>query len=239
MHKFKNINFTLSKIILPLFLICFTAVADDKLLSNCEEQGNSFGDGRGASKIQAICVETYKKMASANSNKKNQDGQMLAFGHKNIVFIERPDKKGQKRTDVIAGLNTNLEMIVALAIDEKNNEIAVLEKSGDILFFSTTIMGNVAPFRILKSPDLFGATDIAIDTKNDQVVVINNSKNSILFYSRLANINAREGKKKLEMIRKIDDTSGSLQKIAIDEEKQELSVFDQKNEKVLVYKLSK
>lgn len=227
-----------------LFLLLFfsvnsMALVDNKMLNVCDDQANSFGDGKGISKIQSTCVAAYKTAASLEATKKSQDGTMTVFGHRSIIFIERPSKDGGLRTDVIAGQSTGLEAIAAVSIDEKNNEIAVLEKSGDILFFSSQITGNVAPYRQIKTQDLFGASEIAIDWTNDQVLVINNTKNSILFYSRLANIHAREEKKNLTILKTIKDTSGNLKDLSLNHKDQEFSVLDQTSNKILTYKLGK
>ena len=234
MVKMKRIVYTTL-----LFAFCFSTFADEKMLSLCEDQAHSFGDGRGKSKIQATCINAYKTAAGQTAIKKSSDGLMTVFGHRNIIFIERPDKASGIRTDVLAGQSTTLEAATALSIDEKNNEIAVLEKSGDILFFSSQITGNVAPYRVIKSQDLYGSTELAVDSINDQIIVVNNSKNSILFYSRLANVYAREEKKNLKLLKAIKDTSGSLSDLNVDLKNQEFSVTDQISKKIITYKLIK
>ena len=93
-----------------------------------------------------------------------------------------------------------------MALDPANNEIAVLEKSGDILFFSSIITGNVAPYRILRSKELDGASDLVVDPKADHVVVLNRKSGSVLHFSRKANYLGAECKKNLSLI-KSDDLS--------------------------------
>jgi hypothetical protein len=86
----------------------------------------------------------------------------------------------------------------------------VLEESGDVLFFSSKITGNISPFRILQDKELVGGSELVIDSLRDQVVVNNKTTKRILFFSRLANVHAREGKQKLGIIKTIDTSLRDL-----------------------------
>ena len=119
-------------------------------LSQCEKQAHNFGDGRGRDYIPNECYDHFLKLASAQASKKSADGKVEVYGYRNIVFIQDPKFKS-KGQNVIAGSYTELNDIVAIALDEINKEIVVLEKSGAVLFFSSVVTGNVAPLRILKN----------------------------------------------------------------------------------------
>jgi len=211
-----------------ILFISVTGLAseDESKIYSCQEQGNSFGDGRGVNYIKSECVDLFRERSSGAGNKKSTNEKTTLFGYRNILFIEQLKNDGIKKIQVIAGSSTLLEDIVAVAFDEKNREVAVLERSGDVLFFSSIITGNVAPYRIIKSPELLGATDLLIDTERDQVIILNNAKNSVLFFSRLGNAEAREGKKKLSLLRKIEDTSGLVMGILMDLKNKKLILLE-------------
>jgi len=225
--------FTFSNFIICLLLLANISLANEKKENLCEDQGHDFGNGKGSDSIDESCFNYFKSIASSTAKKKNLSGDTLAFGFKNVLFLERINGD----IDVIAGNSTNLKSIQAIAFDEANKEIAVLEKSGDILFFSTIITGNVAPYRILRSKNLYGSNDLAIDPNKEMVIVSNNSSNMILFYSRMANINGRKGKRNLEMIDSIEQIKGNIVGLAISTKHNELFSLDNNNQ-VAVYSLN-
>jgi hypothetical protein len=187
----------LKTIITLSLLVSFSTVySSEDRLSFCEKEGENFGNGQGRDVIPYECVGLFKKSAPLEAVKISPSGQIIAYGFRNIVFI-----KQNERMRIIAGSYTELEEIVALAIDEKNQEVAVMNKKGDVLFYSSRITGNVAPLRVLKHKDLHGASDLVINSKRNEVLILNKASRSLLFFSRMANHNAPEKLKKLNILR--------------------------------------
>jgi hypothetical protein len=219
------------------FIFSFSALAQptEQQLDRCEKEGLHFGNGLGKNTISIDCYSHFLKSLSPEAFKKTSDGKISAYGHRNIVFIQDPQVKSD-RQNVIAGIYTELEDVAAVALNEKQKEIAVLEKSGDILFFSSTITGNVAPLRILKNKELSGASDLVINSLKMEVIVLNKKSHEILFFSSQANAKARPEKKKLNLLRSFDNIYG--EHMTIDTIHQELFVLSPQKDALWVYDLN-
>lgn len=217
------------KIALILFILSSLSFADTET-AICEKEGSKFGDGNGRDSIPAECSEHFLKKVSPKLKKKSKDGTFSVHAYKNIIFIKDPKTK-IKGQNIIAGKYTELENIQAIALDEENKEIVVLEESRDILSFSSVITGNMAPKRILKHKDLEDAQELIV--YKDQVIVLL-SKNEVVFFKREANVHGPPGKKFLSPLRTIRNVKGSELEInedqlfVIDEENRSRSVFDLK-----------
>lgn len=201
-----------NKILIFLCLVCFPFFGFTEELPNenelilCQDQADNFGNGKGDDHISEKCALGFKTMAAANSSiKESSLNKIKVYGHRNMILVDKVFNN-KPVTEIIAGSSTELHKIKALAIDEKNQEIAVLEESGDVLFFSSKITGNVAPFRILRNQELIGASDLVVDSDRDMVIVNNKKSKTILFFSRLANINGRKEKQRLEVVKTIDSS---------------------------------
>lgn len=217
----------MKKIFFSLFIITvchpklvFTAESsnEDKMVL-CQDQADSYGNGKGDDFISRECLNSIKKTVNNSENlslkKESKILKMTFFGQRNIILVEKKIDK-LIDTNIIAGSSTLLKSVQALAIDEKNQEIAVLEESGKILFFTTKITGNIAPYRTLEHSELLGASEMVIDSVRDQVIVYNDRNKTLLFFSRLANINERKEKQKLNIIKTINTREMSLKNLTID-----------------------
>lgn len=187
-------------IFLTFMMMTFGLHAADEI-AMCEKEAMKFGDGNGRDSIPEECSKVFFEKGNEKLKKKSSDGKVSVHALKNIIFVKDPGSK-MKGQNIIAGKYTELNDIVSIALDEKNKEIVVLDKSGDIFFFSSVITGNVAPLRIIKHDDLEGAVEIKLLPEKDQIAILNSEGNVYLHFSRLANIHAPEGKKKLEPIKK-------------------------------------
>lgn len=228
----------MNKLILLLTLsslFSFSIYANEFELSQCEKEGRNFGDGQGRDYLPFECANLFKAAALPTAIKKSFSSKFSAFGYKNIVFISDPGAKIGKQ-NIIAGSSTELSDIVALALDEANKEIAVLEKSGDVLFFSSVITGNVAPKRVLKAKELDGAYDLVINPNKNEVTVLNKKNQELVFFSRNANFFGREGKKQLSLIRSIENAQGDF--LSIDPIHQELFMLNSTKSSVSVFNLN-
>ena len=244
----KNIFFTF------LFMVgTYQAIATSKAqvpteddLVACQDQADNFGNGKGDDVISEKCIETFKKLAPIKATATITRVQKLVktkinfFGFRNMVLIEKHTGSLEVpvvSTEIIAGSSTELNTIEAMAIDEKNQEIIILEKSGNVLFFSSIIAGNIAPYRMLVNKELVGASELVIDAERNQVVVNNPKTKKILFFSRLANINANKGKQKLETVKVIDTSMMNFQNLSIDSEKSLIKGVDATQKNTIIFDL--
>lgn len=178
-------------ILMILFLLPAMAFAQ------CEKAASHYGDGEGNDSIPAECQKTAEKLAGPAAKKSYQKGKVNIVGLKNIVFVNN---------NVIAGEYTMLQDVIAVAFDEVNNEVAALERNGDVLVFSAKYTGNVAPLRVIRHQDLDGASDISFLPKTEEIAVQMKARKEVLTFSRLANFFGREGQKKLNVRRQIMNT---------------------------------
>jgi hypothetical protein len=176
---------------LILFLIILFPV---RVFAQCERAAAAFGDGEGNDTIPAECFKAAEKIALPAAKKIYPDFKMTVIGVKNIVFVN---------SSVIAGEYTKLQDVIAVAYDKKNNEVAALEKNGDVLIFSARITGNVAPLRVIRHRDLDGASDLSFLPEKEEVAVLIPGRQEVLTFSRLANFYGREGERKLNIRRQI------------------------------------
>ncbi len=162
--------------------------------AECEKAAAQYGDGEGNDFIPADCRITAEKLAGQSAKKSYQNGKLNVVGLKNIVFVNNK---------IIAGEYTMLQDVIAVAFDEVNNEVAALERNGDVLIFSAKYTGNVAPLRVIRHQDLDGASDLTFLPKSEEIAVQMKSRKEVLTFSRLANFYGREGHKKLNVRRQI------------------------------------
>ena len=207
----------MDKIFLALILI--NGINIDSLMAQmtyaeevvCSDSAELYGNGEGRDELNVNCISSVKKNAEPLAVVDSASLKVKFYGHKNIiiadrVFTKKIDGKDVVKniTDVIAGSNTELKSIKSLILDEANEELVVLEKNGDIFFFTSKFSGNIAPLRILRHKEIVEADSIAIDSQKNEIVITVSKHRKRYFFSRLANINAPKEKQKLDIIRKED-----------------------------------
>ena len=221
------------KILISFILIShtvFTFASDDKI-DLCTKGGEESGNGLGRDEIPPYCYDLFKKSAGLEAIKTSANGKVFAFGYNNIIFNKQD---GIVRT--IAGSNAQLGEVIALAIDEINHEIAVLDKTGDVLIFPTNVNGNIFPYRILKHKDLHGASDLVINTKRNELIVFNKSNQNLIFFPRLANNHGRGKKMTPSVLRTVSNLKG-IESMTLDDAHQELFILDTAKNRINVLSL--
>lgn len=214
-----------------------TTLPKEHELLVCQDEADNFGSGKGKDNISAKCLSDIKIMAKEKGiTQKSSDKVTSFFGYRNMIIIEK-ETSSKILTDIIAGTSTELKSIRKISIDEKNNEIAVLEDDGDILFFSAKITGNIAPYRILRHRELVGATEIAINSSADQIVAFNKQTHRILIFSRQGNIYAPAQKRKLNILHSFNTSGMELKNLSLDELKGEIYATDTLTQKAMVFKI--
>jgi hypothetical protein len=193
---------------MPIFLfsilLSFLSFADSQI-ALCEKEAQKFGDGNGQDKIPSDCMVHVEKIANKKQKAKSKDAQLSFIAFRNMIFIT-DDKSQTKGQNVIAGKYTELENIKEIILDEKNGEVVVLEESGDILFFSIVITGNVAPKRILRHESLESVSTIRI--YQDEILALDPVNRELLIFSRNGNIHALEGKRNLSPLFRFQNING-------------------------------
>jgi hypothetical protein len=240
-----------------LFLLLHAATislaqADSKIFSDtpasdeCKTQAKNYLDEKKPTRISDHCFGDYLASAAPNAVRKSEDGQTLAFGHKNILFIQTtsPTSSSTETTakiekHIIAGKHSSLREITALTLDNSNRDVIVLDGAhGIALPFSLKYFGNVSPRRTLKSTLLKGATSIAVDPIHDELIFSNNSNQSILFFSRLADIDGHKSNSSITQLRSIEGSLTQItssQSLAIDLEHDEIFLLDREANQILVF----
>ena len=121
-------------------------------VDECVEQNKLYGDEKNHVNVSSECANKLKALATPEAVKTSLDLKTKVWGHKNLIIVSRTNDKDQVTTTYITGKYTKLENIQALAIDLENDEVAVLDsENGRVMYYSLTITGNVAPFRVLNS----------------------------------------------------------------------------------------
>lgn len=183
-----------------------TEIPEEELIA-CQQQAAQYGNGKGNDYISPFCLENFRSWAGSNAIAESIKANLKIYGFKNMIIIDEP---GKRTSHIIAGSSTEIKSVKAIALDEKNNEIAVLEDDGKIFFFSTTITGNIAPFRTLINKALPGSTELIVDSAKDQVAVYNPEVKKIFYFSRKANIHTHGRSKKLEVLKSVNLASYDL-----------------------------
>ncbi|MCP4913190.1 MAG: hypothetical protein GY909_08720 [Oligoflexia bacterium] len=168
-----------------LTLNTFASVA-----TKCEEQAHKFGNGEGKDTISKTCFDF--DLSKVKPQAISENDHIKVIGHHNRVYVIN---KSNGKYHAIAGIYTELDKVISVDIMTDRNEVLILQSNGDILVFSTIITGNVAPYRTIKSKDLFGSKDITYDSASSKIIVSNPSTKSILKYDIKANSSGREGYK--------------------------------------------
>ena len=208
---------------------------DSSSIEKCEQMARMNGNGKASPPVHISCVNKYLSKALPNAVKQTDDQSIFAFAAHSVLVMR---KKG--RTEFFAGPNTHLSNPRAIAIDQLNNEIAVLDGENTIYIFSSLFGGNVTPRRIIETRALQGSTAIAIDTKNNEILV-SYEDGAIKAFPRMI---APIGRTLASTASEIRATSGNETQIqsgaslAIDADHGELFVLDKTQGQISVFDLA-
>src|SRR5437879_3015902 len=106
-----------------LLLLPLAALAADSAqgFTDCEHLGETHGQGTHSSTIKTRCFSRFLSAAPAVSARKSDDRKLLAFGHRNLLFIET-SAQGRTYRNIVAGQESQLHEIGAVALDSRNGE---------------------------------------------------------------------------------------------------------------------
>ena len=218
--------------LISIFVLIFSLSSAGEIPPDCQNQVHDYGDGKGASEVSFSCLQEYKKLALPQAWKSSFSDSFVV-GAKDLVIVHK-----EQSTSVIAGSNTLLREVTALAVDIYNDEVVVYDRNTDyVLFFSRTVTGNVSPYRILSDARLKGTVDLAVDGIKGELYVLNRDNREILVFSRMANINGRKGRRNLNLLRKITAIPQDVHSLGLASSYQEFYLLI--NDKLSVYPLNK
>jgi hypothetical protein len=181
------------------------AQIDEESEESCLHQGYRHGNGDGVDEISEFCVALIKERSQLEARQKSADGDSEFYGYKNIILIQKKSSGG--RSLFLAGLSTYLKEVLALSLDEKNNELVAMDKFGGVFYFSLKYSGNVAPMRVLTNKELKGADDIVVNPSSNEISIKNLSQKKVFVFSRLDNSHGRKDQKKRGLIRTLSNTA--------------------------------
>lgn len=221
-------------------------------LKTCEEQGKAHGNAseRFQGRIDAKCFDHFLSSAPLNAVKQTPDGGVLAFGNRNILYLRfspkgadsDPSLRALVADRIIAGGNTRLKDIRSVAIDAENKEIFVLDGGkGEILVFEFNQSGDVKPRRVLESPELLGATAIAIAAKAQALIVTLPERGEVRIFARKAATLPADPAFPPSAHRVLKGGKGGFaapHSVAVDEEAGELYVVDRDGNQILAFDLA-
>ncbi|MFZ8934813.1 MAG: hypothetical protein ACO20H_03830 [Bacteriovoracaceae bacterium] len=162
--------------ILLIFLFSINLYAQD-----CMRQVLEYGNGQGNDHIEKACLDKVVEKSVTSNHEK-------LFGYKNIFLF---------KDQIYAGEYTKLQNIRSLSYNSKREEVAVLD-GDDILVFSATLPGNVAPLRELKSSHIFNPYKVELLEEEIKVY----QQDEVLSFSVLANINEAKQRRKDQLLKR-------------------------------------
>jgi hypothetical protein len=177
------------------FFFLFSIQAED--LGVCQLMASDYGNGMGDDLVPNECFELVKKKISIESE------NFEVYGHEKIIYVvdkrKKEDEKG--RVQLLAGEYSTLKDLKKMAIDDKNEELFIYDYGSlSIKVFNLKILGNVSPIREIKSQYTRDISEIKIDSKEEKVGLVQEGDESIIHYSRLANIHQHQSKRFMTII---------------------------------------
>lgn len=210
--KKKNALTTIAAAVFPL--LAFSVLAFSTLASAgpCFDQAKQFGRGKDKSDqvIDPQCIQKAMNQAATNARGLSESGALQAFGYANVLVVKKLNPLIER---TIAGPSTELQNIIATAVDELNNEVFVYDDVKKSVFvFTTTMGGNLAPKRTLQLDGLNGVVSIAVDSKRDELFVA--LEREVAVFSRLANKDGKRAENSQTELRRLTGPQTGLSKIS-------------------------
>ncbi len=209
----------IKRIVITTFslLICFSSGAES--WDHCSLQVSHFGSGNGKSVFDDSCRELVKK---SSPNEAQYIGKNFSvYAYENVVVVEK--KNGSKLNTLLAGEMTRLRNISSITVDEDKAELYVLLSDGIVHFYSLNMLGNVAPMRVLKTDEVYGAKDILVH--GGLLYILNPKSSKVIAYSSKANSEAPKS---------LTDMSIKLRKEQLNPNPKSLKIVERKNQESFV-----
>lgn len=197
---------------------CFSITVDECV--NIQEELGSHGISE--KDISIDCYDIFKSLANKQGIHKDEVSHSEVIVYKNAIYFK---DLNTKKFDIDAGSSTTLNNAVAVDYNSENSEFYVIDNEDfSMKSFSSSIMGNVAPYRTLKSDDLIGAIDLV--SFKEKIYILNSMTNKVLVYNRMANIYQRKNKQFIGLVDVIENISSDADSINLNNEKIEVKDKD-------------
>lgn len=171
------------KLVVVLFIVFSVSVKAESLkaknpsaFQQCTQVGKMFGPG--SERYDSILNDCFKvAVENARLNRKLYasalGGSLKVFAFKNIIFIQKASA-----LSVISGEMSHLNEIESVALSGDAKTIAVLDRQDDssggfkkqILFFESSLNGNVAAFSVNNEADVQSARSVSF-VSNDEILL--------------------------------------------------------------------
>lgn len=201
------------KLILGLCLLTLQQVHADTLVA-CQQEITLFGKAP----VSQACQEAL--ISSAKGNNQRSDDYKKGSVHivENALFYKT------NKIEVFAGEYAAIKDPISVVSDSKNSEIAYLNKSGDIMTYSTRFFGNISPARKLVNKALFGAKDFCLSESN--IFALISGENKIVLFDRMANSNATDGRKRDQLLSELNYGDHSFHSMGCSESGDQIYLLD-------------
>jgi hypothetical protein len=163
-------------------------------LEECQNQGREHMNPQGITFIDPQCEDLTLSETNLNTQFLTGDNVLEGHGFGNLLYFIKRDytidpPTGEKH--VITGEQSKLESIHVIKIDQENEVFTVLANDPPIVFNFRFKGGNVASIRTLNNEELMTATNLVIANSYNQLGVIHENENKIVFYNRFADKDGR------------------------------------------------
>lgn len=198
-------------ILLMLLSFVLLAKVQASEWDHCLLQASNYGNGSGVSLFDKNCYEQTKQRAEKRTTYLGEDYSVYAAD--NIITVER--KNDSKVNTLLTGETTRLSQIKSITVNEDNNELYVLIGDGIIYSYSLDLLGNVAPMRVIKTEEVFGAVEILY--YDNKIFVLNPEAQNVIAFSKMANSEAQRKYQKLDLKLRKDSLGSGLVSIDRDD----------------------
>ena len=221
-------------------------VASDAFSQATEQDCITFGDSYYTSdvesKIPLACEGLFKSSTNIKSIVETESQDLRIHGYKNILFATIYDPTTiptSYKNHIIAGEKALLTEIEAIEINEEDQQVLVLQSSNQsITTYKLDIGGKIYPHKKLIVDDLSSATNLALDTDNQEIIAIHSTSSKLTFYRKEACIDGRIPEFSTSLLRTISGDKTQL--IApidacVSKTQKKLFVYEENAQKVYVF----
>ena len=197
---------------LGLILSLITSSSFALTTQECETQFIELGRGLTKAQIDPGCYNLAQENAQKISSWKLDGSSFEIFTVKNAIINKNINTE---KIMLLSGEKSTLTDIIALDYNNARNEIFVLENNtGEIKSFSNYLYGNIAPARVLRTEQLIGTIDIAVNDK--YIFAYNKRENNILVYQIEANYRVRSELQRIDLVTTYHDIPETVSSIHIE-----------------------
>jgi hypothetical protein len=177
-------------------------------LPQCESLGRRYGDGTGYRLIDDSCQELVLNAALFTARRGGPQKDIWVYGTNNILYFDwklTSSTNGTRKTHVISGPQSRLKQISAIATNNTDKELFVLDRgSKAILVFNLRYSGNVAPTRRLNNENFAQATSLAVDRTHGEILAGFSYDMKIEFYNLKADVDGLQSENSIKVRRTMD-----------------------------------